>query len=201
MSTKNRVSNKQQQLVGKLKELFQMDQADLDFGIYRIMNAKHDEIEKFLNEDLLLAMRTILNSEGKAAVLQSELNEMVKSLKAAGVAPETSPKVIEIKALLSGGMDAEKDEEEIFSHLYTFFSRYYDGGDFMSLRRYKKETFSPLPMNGEESKFHWANADQYYIKSAENFSSYAFFVGEGNHKRRIQFELGDGSTEQNNISQ
>jgi len=33
-----------------LREMFQMDQADLDFGIYRIMNAKRDEIEKFLDK-------------------------------------------------------------------------------------------------------------------------------------------------------
>ena len=36
-----------------LREMFQMDQADLDFGIYRIMNAKRDEIEKFLDKELL----------------------------------------------------------------------------------------------------------------------------------------------------
>lgn len=199
MSTMKKPSEKQLQLVDKLKELFQMDQADLDFGIYRVMNAKHDEIEKFLNDDLLPDIRKTLEAGGKAAYLQMELNELVKTLKAAGVDPDTSTKVKELKDLLSGGVGIEKDEEEIFSHLYTFFSRYYDGGDFMSLRRYKKETFSPLPMNGEESKFHWANADQYYIKSAENFSSYAFIIGEGEDKKRIQFELGDGSTEQNNV--
>ena len=32
-------------LKGLLRELFQMDQADLDFGIFRIMNAKRDEID------------------------------------------------------------------------------------------------------------------------------------------------------------
>ncbi len=32
-----------------LAELFQFDQADLDFGIYRIMNAKRDEIGRFLD--------------------------------------------------------------------------------------------------------------------------------------------------------
>ena len=36
-----------------LREMFQMDQSDLDFGIYRIMNAKRGEIEKFLDTDLL----------------------------------------------------------------------------------------------------------------------------------------------------
>ena len=51
MSTPN--DNKRQQLISKLKEMFQMDQADLDFGIYRIMNAKRDEISQFLEQDLL----------------------------------------------------------------------------------------------------------------------------------------------------
>lgn len=36
-----------------LKELFQLDQADLDFGIYRIMNQKRDEITRFLDTELL----------------------------------------------------------------------------------------------------------------------------------------------------
>ena len=36
-----------------LAELFMFDQADLDFGIYRIMNAKRDEINRFLDSDLL----------------------------------------------------------------------------------------------------------------------------------------------------
>jgi len=36
----------------KLAELFQLDQADLDFGIYRIMNARREEINRFLERDL-----------------------------------------------------------------------------------------------------------------------------------------------------
>lgn len=38
-----------QKLKGKLKELFQFDSSDLDFGIYRIMNYKRKEIEDFKN--------------------------------------------------------------------------------------------------------------------------------------------------------
>jgi adenine-specific DNA-methyltransferase len=30
-----------------------LDQADLDFGIYRIMNQKRDEVVRFLDKDLL----------------------------------------------------------------------------------------------------------------------------------------------------
>ncbi len=195
----NNISEKQQQLVEKLKELFQMDQADLDFGIYRIMNAKHDEIEKFLNEDLLASIQEVLASGGRASNVQLDLDAAIKNAQELGVDPDTVPRIQELKALLSGDTNQQQDEEEIFSHLYTFFSRYYDGGDFMSLRRYRKETFSPLAMNGEESKFHWANADQYYIKSAENFRSYAFLVNEEQGDVRVQLELGDASVEQNNV--
>ena len=35
--------------------------------------------------------------------------------------------------------DAEEMQAEVFSHLNTFFSRYYDKGDFVTLRGYKKD--------------------------------------------------------------
>lgn len=193
-------TSKQTQLIAKLKELFMMDQADLDFGIYRIMHARHDEIESFLQHDLLPTIRQTLQANGKNEAAKQELDELTKTLTSAGMNPDESPKVQELKALLGDGANAslEKDEEDIFSHLHTFFSRYYDGGDFMSLRHYRQETYSPLPMNGEEVKLHWANADQYYIKSAENFTHYVFNIGEGDHKKHIRFELVQASTEQNN---
>ena len=37
-----------------LRQLFQFDSADLDFGIYRIMNFKRDVIEQFIQKDLEL---------------------------------------------------------------------------------------------------------------------------------------------------
>jgi len=35
-----------------LEQLFQFESADLDFGVYRIMNEKRDRIEDFLDEEL-----------------------------------------------------------------------------------------------------------------------------------------------------
>ena len=35
-----------------IKEIFQFEASDLDFGIYRILNYKRDRIEKFIQEDL-----------------------------------------------------------------------------------------------------------------------------------------------------
>ena len=36
-----------------LENLFQFDCADLDFGVYRILNLRRDEFKRFLNDDLL----------------------------------------------------------------------------------------------------------------------------------------------------
>jgi adenine-specific DNA-methyltransferase len=36
-----------------LKKLFQFDNAELDFGIYRIMNHKRAVIERFIEDDLI----------------------------------------------------------------------------------------------------------------------------------------------------
>ena len=40
-------------LIKLLKELFQLDQPDLDFGFYKIMHAKADKVSDFLEKDLL----------------------------------------------------------------------------------------------------------------------------------------------------
>ena len=42
-------SQNYKELKAHLRDMFQMDQPDLDFGIYRIMNQKREEIEKFLD--------------------------------------------------------------------------------------------------------------------------------------------------------
>ena len=55
---KKKDNNFSQKLKGKLKELFQFDSSDLDFGIYRIMNYKRKEIEDFIENDLI---RTVVD--------------------------------------------------------------------------------------------------------------------------------------------
>jgi len=48
MTTMDQYRDKFQRL---LREVFQFDCSDLDFGIYRIMNYKWDVIEKFISTD------------------------------------------------------------------------------------------------------------------------------------------------------
>jgi adenine-specific DNA-methyltransferase len=47
------MSQKYEKLKSLLKELFQLDQPDLDFGLYRIMHAKAGEVTQFLDRDQL----------------------------------------------------------------------------------------------------------------------------------------------------
>ncbi|MFH1882415.1 MAG: site-specific DNA-methyltransferase, partial [Planctomycetota bacterium] len=66
----------------------------------------------------------------------------------------------------------------------------YDDGDFISRRYYTRETpgkAAPfaIPYNGEEVKLHWANADQYYIKSTEYFSNFTFDLTQSREIREM----------------
>ena len=86
-------------------------------------------------------------------------------------------------------------EANIFNHLFAFFSRYYQEGDFISKRRYSKQQRYAIPYNGEEVYLHWANSDQYYIKTAEHFHDYSYSA----HGAAIHFKLSNADVEQNNV--
>ncbi len=77
-----------------LQQMFQMDQADLDFGIYRIMNQKREEIERFLDKELLPQVKQEFTryKSAEARERQKELEMLVKTLKDADVDPDTNPK-------------------------------------------------------------------------------------------------------------
>ena len=187
--------------VAKLQEIFMMDHAELDFGIYRIMNQKRDEINRFLQVDLLPQVKTALQGSGantlQAKQRMAEIEQMFAGMDIETL-PDSNPNVAEykkLKAQLAQGGNAEDMEGEVFSHLVTFFSRYYDGGDFLSKRRYKDNTYA-IPYNGEEVKLHWANSDQYYIKTSEYFRDYTFVLPTS--RRKVHFVLKDATTEQNN---
>lgn len=186
-----------EKLRGLLQELFQLDQADLDFGIYRIMNQKRDEVVRFLDKDLLPQVQAAFKHYKTAdkSVLQGELDKLVANITSAGMNPDESPKVKELKKQIAeSAVDVTALENEVFSHLFNFFRRYYSEGDFISLRRYKEGVYA-IPYEGEEVKLHWANADQYYVKSSETFRDYTFKVAGG---KRVRVHLVAASTEQDN---
>ena len=176
-----------------------MDHAELDFGIYRIMNHKRNQINDFLDKQLLPQVEKALQEYVKTDdTLQQELTKAVEGCKNLGIDPDTNPKVQQLRQQIAQSSTSIDDlQNTVFSRLTQFFSRYYEGGDFVSQRRYKTGGNSAyaIPYNGEEVKLYWANYDQYYIKTSEYFKNYTFKLRDG---RRICFVLVDASTEQNN---
>jgi len=197
---------------GLLRELFQFDCADLDFGIYRIMNYKRDVIDKFISTDLPKAIATELDRGALADQSQAakELTEVAKqiteslgkdALDADGRLAEAyhatplGKKYLDLKGKAAGGRGRQALEATIFNHLHTFFSRYYQDGDFISKRRYSKRQRYAIPYNGEEVYLHWANHDQYYVKTAEHFHDYSF-TSRG---VTVHFKIKAANVEQNNV--
>ena len=183
-----------------LKGIFELDKSDLDFGIYRIMNIRKKEIEKFLTKGLPEKVQEALKPfAADTATVETRIKEIEAQLGGSATIAKmdlTIPMVkeyAELKTLLAKGVDLSGLEADVYSHLYSFFNRYYEEGDFISKRRYKEGVYA-IPYEGEEVKLYWANQDQYYIKTSENFKDYTF-IAEG---YTIHFKLVDATTEQNN---
>ncbi len=195
------MNDRQTRFIKLLEEIFEIDKSDLDFGIYRILNIKRAEITKFFREQLpklieheLKPFASAGNNEVKSRMADIEAQfggkEMIAQL------PATMPIVAEYNQLqkqLVSGFDMAALESDVYSALFSFFNRYYDEGDFISKRRYKEGVYA-LPYEGEEVKLYWANQDQYYIKTSENFRDYTFMAEE----ITVHFRLVDATTEQNN---
>ncbi|MCW7506121.1 site-specific DNA-methyltransferase [Leptospira paudalimensis] len=148
--------SKFQEFQDVIHEIFEIDKSELDFGIYRILNQKSKEIQKFINEDL-------------------------------------KPQVEEAFSKIDKE-NREGQENEVFSALSNFFKRYYEAGDFISKRRYNQDKYA-IPYNGEEVKLYWANYDQYYIKTTENLSNFAFYLPSG---KKVNFQILEASVSKDN---
>ncbi len=189
--------SKYDDLVKKLKEIFQIDRPELDFGVYRILNCRAVEINEYLENRLKAKVTESLAASGAANVesLQKELHDKEAQYRADGINPDNVPKVLEIREKLAKyGTGTAEHENAVFTHLLTFFSRYYDKGDFISQRRYKGDTYA-IPYAGEEVVLHWANKNQYYTKSGENFANYGFKLDDG---RTVRFRLITADTAKDN---
>jgi len=151
------------QLKAKLREMFELEKSELDFGIYRIRSACNERINAFLDHEI-------------EEVVRSKLATFRSGEAGAGIAP--------------GELEAD-----IYAHLLAFFGRYYSKGEFISRRRYDGDGYA-IPYAGEEILLHWANKDQYYVKSGESNKDYRFVVDGGDSaaselksERTVRFKL------------
>jgi adenine-specific DNA-methyltransferase len=201
----------QEKLVRLLKDLFQFDVSELDFGIYRILNHKRDVIERFIEKDLIeradLVFKEYAGDSARSLkkeldALKAEINETIE----AGTIDEHGKvtkhdDIKKVKEYLKKQEEfqnaqlAQGTVEDVYNQIYEFFSRYYDQGDFFSKPRRGGRDKYAVPYNGEEVMLHWANKDQYYIKSGEYFTNYEFRAGAWG----IKFILVHAEIDPNNI--
>src|ERR1035437_3829735 len=200
-----------QQLKDLLRELFQLNNTDLDFGIYRILNIEAKEVEDFINKDLDGKVESV-----KTKILDRQSGDIKAELEEAKVKLEKDFKVnfqqdgdLEAKATQYGQLPlflepfgkfktakdkldnlrvSEDTEKSIYNELYRFFERYYESGDFISKPRAGKNNYM-IPYEGEEVKLYWANYDQYYIKTGDNFKNYLFNNQSANTATFTQVEF------------
>ena len=179
-----------QKLQELLQQLFRADSADLDFGIYRIINYRRDQIQNFIHDELPTIVNDALdaNSEADSArqVIESLARQISQTLgdnvldadgnliNDAYRETRVVQQYLETQKRHGSPQLRDQREDTVYNHLYTFFSRYYESGDFIPRRRYSQTERYAIPYNGEEVYLHWANRDQYYVKSSEYFSTYCF---------------------------
>lgn len=203
------------QLKGFLNQLFQFDSQDLDFGVYKILHYKRKEIKNFLDKllvDKVKQQLRVLTTE-ETEIVNEQLANLMRdvNIKAWISGDKTTRDVLEsidkdkinryleLKGLSTEARASVETENQIYNHLTLFFSRYYDKGDFISKRRFGKNEKYVVPYNGEETHFHWANQDQYYIKSSETFQKYAFKIATQGGNMVVNFKLAEAQMEQGNV--
>jgi len=196
-----------------LRELFQFDCADLDFGIYRIMNYKRQVIERRITEDLPKAIAGELEQGALAEQarafgdLEAARNKVLEALgddaldadgnlAALYQSTKAGKEYLAARERARSAKSNEAQEATVYNHLYTFFSRYWQDGDFISKRRYSRKERYAIPYNGEEVMLYWANHDQYYVKTGEYFTDYTWKAPYG---VTVHFMLQSADVEQNNV--
>ena len=181
-----------------LRVLFQFDASDLDFGIYRILNYKREQIDKFITTDLVNRVEEAFakHKSEKREKIEKELEkareDLYKELNNNVITPEgelkpeykntnIGQKYLNILARKREIENIDEIKNQVYNDLNNFFSRYYEEGDFIPQYRYSiKGHKYAIPYNGEEVKLYWANYDQYYIKTGMLFRDYTFKCN--NHK-------------------
>ncbi|MDA3894941.1 MAG: DNA methyltransferase, partial [Desulfobacteraceae bacterium] len=203
------------QLKAFLNKLFQFESQDLDFGVYKILHYKHNELKQFINELLVgtvnQQLQTLTNAqktEAQEKLDDIEQDDIVKGWLAADddekktlekFGKEKIKQYQELKHQVDSVQVSVDTENQIYNHLTIFFSRYYDKGDFISKRRFGKNEKYMVPYNGEETHFYWANQDQYYIKSSQTFTKFSFRAGPYKSDLIVNFKLTKAQTEQGNV--
>lgn len=206
-------------------QILKLDQAELDFGLYRILNRRRADIRDYLETELPGILRRAVGGavEKRAKELETQLADLTTKLNAGaqGMGYEAGAFVNgELLPELPEGPNTQKyrqlrqeqaylqaqqslsgsEMDQLYLHLLTFFGRYYQGGDFLPVPRRGRARYL-APYGGQDTLFHWRSRGSHYVKTSTELRAYAYTpesTGSGGPKT-VRFELKEADTEQNNV--
>ncbi|MYB96088.1 hypothetical protein F4054_19570, partial [Candidatus Poribacteria bacterium] len=73
-----------QKLQNLLQQLFRADAADLDFGIYRIINYRRDQLQAFIDEELPTIVNNALDVNTEASSAHERITELENQVREFG---------------------------------------------------------------------------------------------------------------------
>jgi adenine-specific DNA-methyltransferase len=217
--------NSIEQLKFFLKEMFQFNANDLDFGIYRIYNLKRKEIENFIDGTDELCLEPIISktlelvSNIEKTVELTSLTTYLKKFNHESLVngPAGNFQKIEQLILQFGEVDAEKEnltatlnsstkefnitdeiKDKIYNHILGYFEMYYSNGDFGYNNRSRSLYKVPYEADydGNDTMFHWKHKGSLYIKTGASFNAIKFKIKHFNKEFELRLETNEESTEE-----
>ena len=120
-----------------LKQMFELDKSDLDFGIYRVMNLRREEIEQFLSRQLPDMVQKLLapfarDDRDKLKAQMAQIEQAALSMGTSVEAlPETAPSKQTYRALqrqlAEGGGLAAMEDFQVYARSATPNGPYKNG--------------------------------------------------------------------------
>jgi adenine-specific DNA-methyltransferase len=137
--------------------------------------AQASEAGRASDSQRLAQLETLLKIKPGMPVDEQE----VQLVKAVEFRPDDVDEYRNLKQTLAVSHGGEADRAEVLNRLYQFFSRHYQDGDFIVERRYGKGGARYVKSTGEDTEFHWATEDMYYIKSGDIFTDFPVRLSTG----------------------
>lgn len=205
-----------------LKEMFQFNTNDLDFGIYRIYNLKRKEIENFIDgtdknclEPTILKTIELVSNIEKDVEL-STLRVYLKKFNQEDLVNDPVVNFLKIEQLIIqfGADEFEKgnllstlkastkeftitDEikDKIYNHILSYFEMYYSNGDFGYNNRSRNLYKVPYEADydGTDTMFHWKHKGSIYIKTGNSFNAIKFKLKHLDQEFELRLETNEES--------
>lgn len=196
-----------------LKEMFQFNENDLDFGIYKIYNLKRKHIESFIDGDGENDLAPTIEQIMKEVNLQTQkadaidLYNFLKGKNMENLLNDPEANYEDIQLALNFEKDEDKKEsltqtlnnlskaegltdelkDKIYNHILGFFQMYYSNGDFGYNDRSRDLYKVPYEAdyNGSDTMFHWKHKGSLYIKTGTSFNAIKFDL----NGKKIEYRL------------